>query len=191
MQAEVSNPIRSTSLRRKGVAVGGRRLWRCEAHRSPRAEPLAHAEGAARTGSGRRVLVVDDERAIRLLCRVNLSASGIEVLEAENGRAALELAREERPDLVLLDVMMPGVDGWTVARELAADERTREIPVVFLTARAETADKRLGRQLGGVGYLVKPFDPVTIADYVEDVLARIERGEREQLRQGISSDRPR
>jgi len=134
------------------------------------------------------VLVVDDERAIRLLCRVNLAASGMEVLEAEDGRVGLELARKERPDLVLLDVMMPEVDGWTVARELAESDETRDIPVVFLTARADAADKRLGEQLGGVGYLVKPFDPVYIGDYVEHVLSRLERGERDQLRREISSD---
>jgi DNA-binding response OmpR family regulator len=133
------------------------------------------------------VLVVDDERAIRLLCRVNLAAAGMDVLEATDGSTGLALAREERPDLVLLDVMMPEVDGWTVARELAADERTRDIPVVFLTARADPADKHLGEQLGGVGYLVKPFDPVYIGEYVEDVLTRIERGERDQLRREISS----
>ena len=133
------------------------------------------------------MLVVDDERSIRLLCRVNLSASGMDVLEAENGLTALELARRERPDLVLLDVMMPDVDGWTVARELADDERTREIPIVFLTARAEAADKRMGQQLGGVGYVVKPFDPVTIGEFVERVLERVQRGEREQLTRDISS----
>jgi DNA-binding response OmpR family regulator len=166
--------------------VGGRRLWRCES--GARASGDHQSRGTASdAGAARRVLVVDDERAIRLLCRVNLAASGMEVLEAADGRQALELARAERPDLVLLDVMMPEVDGWTVARELAADEQTREIPVVFLTARAETADKRMGEQLGGVGYLVKPFDPVTIGDFVEDVLGRIERGEREQLRRDVSS----
>jgi CheY-like chemotaxis protein len=137
------------------------------------------------------VLVVDDERSIRLLCRVNLAASGMDVLEATNGREGLELARKERPDLVLLDVMMPDVDGWTVARELAADEQTRDIPIVFLTARADPADRRLGQQLGGVGYVVKPFDPVTIGDLVEDVLVRIERGERDRLEREISSDRER
>ncbi len=137
------------------------------------------------------MLVVDDERAIRLLCRVNLAASGMDVLEASDGRQALEVARKARPDLVLLDVMMPEVDGWTVARELAADERTRDIPIIFLTARADPSDRRLGEQLGGVGYLVKPFDPVSIGDVVEDVLVRIERGEREQLRRGISSERER
>ena len=145
------------------------------------------ASGGSAAGTARRVLVVDDERSIRLLCRVNLSASGIDVLEAESGLKALELARREQPDLVLLDVMMPDVDGWTVARELAGDERTREIPVVFLTARAEAADKRMGQQLGGVGYIVKPFDPVTIGDFVERVLERVERGEREQLTRDISS----
>jgi DNA-binding response OmpR family regulator len=137
------------------------------------------------------VLVVDDERSIRLLCRVNLVASGMDVLEATNGREGLELARKERPDLVLLDVMMPDVDGWTVARELAADEQTRDIPIVFLTARADPADRRLGQQLGGVGYVVKPFDPVTIGDLVEDVLERIERGERDQLERGISTNSER
>ena len=124
---------------------------------------------------------------MRMLCRVNLAASGMDVFEAENGREGLELARRERPDLVLLDVMMPDVDGWSVARELADDERTREIPVVFLTARADPADRRLGEQLGGVGYVVKPFDPVSIGDVVEDVLVRIENGEREELRRAISS----
>jgi DNA-binding response OmpR family regulator len=134
------------------------------------------------------VLVVDDERSIRLLCRVNLQASGIEVLEADDGEAGLELARREQPDLILLDVMMPGLDGWSVARRLAADESTKDIPVIFLTARAEPADRRLGEQLGGVGYVVKPFDPVGIGDLVDDVLTRIERGEREQLRRGIATE---
>jgi len=163
-------------------------LWRCEAGaRAPEPDSRGTAWGRRAAGTARRVLVVDDEHAIRLLCRVNLAASGIDVVEADNGRAALELARRERPDLVLLDVMMPEVDGWTVARELAADEQTREIPVVFLTARAEAADRRMGQQLGGVGYLVKPFDPVLIGDLVESVIERVERGEREQLTRGISS----
>jgi DNA-binding response OmpR family regulator len=131
--------------------------------------------------------VIDDEHAIRLVCRVNLAAAGMEVLEAADGREGLELAVSELPDLVLLDVMMPDIDGWTVARELAADEATREIPIVFLTARADAADRRLGEELGGVGYLVKPFDPVAIGDLVEDVLVRIEAGEREQLTRAISS----
>jgi len=193
VRAEVSHPIRSTPLRRGGVSVGGRRLWRCDAGDRARLGSEAAGRGDAKpaAGTARRVLVIDDERSIRLLCRVNLAAAGMDVLEAADGREGLELARKERPDLVLLDVMMPQLDGWAVARELAADEQTRDIPIVFLTARADPADRRLGEQLGGVGYVVKPFDPVTIGDLVEDVLARIERGERDQLERGISSDRDR
>jgi CheY-like chemotaxis protein len=172
------------------VSVGGRRAWRCSAHDGarPNSEAARRGDASPAAGTARRVLVVDDERSIRLLCRVNLIASGMEVLEASDGRAGLELARQERPDLVLLDVMMPEIDGWTVARELAADEQTRDIPIVFLTARADPADRRLGEQLGGVGYVVKPFDPVTIGELVEGVLVRIERGERDELTRGITSD---
>jgi CheY-like chemotaxis protein len=113
---------------------------------------------------------------------------GYEVVTAHDGDAALDLVEAEEPDLILLDVMMPGRDGWSVARALVEDPGTREIPVVFLTARADAADRRLGRQLGGVAYIVKPFDPVGIADLVEDVLSRVERGEREQLRRGITAE---
>ena len=127
------------------------------------------------------MLVIDDDSTIRMLCRVNLAAGGIDVLEAADGEAGLELARRERPDLVLLDVMMPGIDGWEVARRLGADRETQDIPVVFLTARAGEEDRRLGANLGGAGYVAKPFDPVAIGDLVEEVLARVERGEQEPL----------
>src|SRR3954462_9402921 len=130
----------------------------------------------------RRFLVVDDEPSIRLLCRVNLAAAGMEVLEAGDGRKAIEVARTADPDLVLLDVMMPGIDGWGVAGRLAEDEQTRDLPVIFLTARAERADRQRGYELGGGAYLLKPFDPVTLAETVDEVLDRIGRGEREQLR---------
>jgi len=134
------------------------------------------------------VLVIDDEAPIRLLCRVNLEAEGMKVFEAADGPKGLEQARENTPDVVLLDVMMPGLDGWSVARELAADKSTKDIPIVFITARADPADRRLGEQLGGVGYVVKPFDPVGIGELVDDVLTRIERGEREQLQRGIATE---
>ena len=81
-----------------------------------------------------RVLVIDDEAPIRLLCRVNLEAEGMQVLEAADGPSGLEKARAEEPDVVLLDVMMPGLDGWRVAEELLDDPRTASIPIVFLTA---------------------------------------------------------
>jgi two-component system response regulator RpaA len=118
------------------------------------------------------VLVADDEPPIRLLCQVNLAVAGMEVLQAADG--------EE--DLVLLDLMMPNVDGWTVAQELAADERTRDIPIVFLTARATTSDRRRAEKLGALGYVLKPFDPVRLAPLVAGVVARCSRGEAEDLR---------
>jgi CheY-like chemotaxis protein len=132
------------------------------------------------------VLVVDDEETMRLLCRVNLAASGIEVLEAADGATGLELAKSERPDLILLDVMMPGLDGWQVARRLAADPATREIPVVFLTARAGHEDRLQGERVGAVGYVVKPFDPVSIATVVELTLARVGEGDVEAMRREIT-----
>jgi len=88
-----------------------------------------------------RVLVIDDEAPIRLLCRVNLEAEGMEVLEAADGPSGLATARAETPDVILLDVMMPGLDGWRVAEELLDDESTQGIPIVFLTARAEPRDR--------------------------------------------------
>ena len=91
-----------------------------------------------------RVLVIDDEPPIRLLCRVNLEAEGMEVLEAADGPSGLDQARREHPDVVLLDVMMPGLDGWKVAEQLLADPRTSGIPIVFLSARADTADRAHG-----------------------------------------------
>jgi DNA-binding response OmpR family regulator len=129
-----------------------------------------------------RVLVIDDEAPIRLLCRVNLEAEGINVLEAADGTTGLELARDEQPDVVLLDVMMPGLDGWSVAEELLEDELTQGIPIIFLTARAEFRDRARGLDIGGVDYVTKPFNPLDLAPLVRDLLARIDRGERDELR---------
>jgi DNA-binding response OmpR family regulator len=128
------------------------------------------------------VLVVDDEAPIRLLCRVNLEAEGIEVVEASDGPSGLEAARTRSPDVILLDVMMPGLDGWQVAEELLDDERTSSIPIVFLTARAELRDRARGLDIGGVDYVTKPFNPVELASLVREALDRVARGEQESLR---------
>jgi DNA-binding response OmpR family regulator len=129
-----------------------------------------------------RVLVIDDEAPIRLLCRVNLEAEGIDVLEAADGKSGLSLARAEHPDVVLLDVMMPGLDGWRVAEELLENDETRGIPIIFLTARAEFRDRARGLDIGGVDYVTKPFNPLELAPLVRELLARIDRGERDELR---------
>ena len=135
-----------------------------------------------------KVLVIDDEAPIRLLCRVNLEAEGMEVLEAADGPAGLAKAREEEPDVILLDVMMPGLDGWRVAEQLLEDESTRDIPIVFLTARAEFRDRARGLDIGGVDYVTKPFNPLELAPLVTDLLDRLERGERDELRREKLSD---
>ena len=129
-----------------------------------------------------RVLVIDDEEPIRLLCRVNLQLENMEVLEAADGPTGLDQAREHRPDVILLDVMMPGLDGWRVAEKLLEDDRTNEIPIIFLTARAEFRDRARGLDIGGVDYVTKPFNPLELAPLVRQLLDRIEKGERDELR---------
>jgi DNA-binding response OmpR family regulator len=129
-----------------------------------------------------RVLVFDDDAQIRLLCRVNLEAEGMDVLEASDGPTGLEKARNEDPDVILLDVMMPGLDGWQVAEELIDSEPTSSIPIVFLTARAEARDRARGLDLGGIDYVTKPFNPVELAPLVRELIERVERGERDELR---------
>jgi DNA-binding response OmpR family regulator len=135
------------------------------------------------TGQGRTtVLVIDDEAPIRLLCRVNLEAEGMQVLEAADGPSGLEKARSAGPDVILLDVMMPGLDGWQVAEELLDDDRTSAIPIIFLTARAELRDRARGLDVGGLDYVTKPFNPIELASLVRDLLGRVERGEGDALR---------
>jgi two-component system, OmpR family, alkaline phosphatase synthesis response regulator PhoP len=129
-----------------------------------------------------KVLVIDDEAPIRLLCRVNLEAEKMQVLEAADGESGVEIARTEKPDVVLLDVMLPGMDGWQVAERLVEDETTSQIPLVFLTARAELRDRARGLELGGVDYITKPFNPLDLAPVIEGLLERVRRGERDDLR---------
>ena len=132
-----------------------------------------------------RVLVVDDEASIRSLCRINLELAGLDVSEAQDGLEAIALVRNETFDVVLLDVMMPHVDGWEVAELLAGDDSTRNLPIVFLTARADPGDFQRGFDLGAVGYVRKPFDPVPLAGYLRRILDGLARGEREALRREI------
>jgi DNA-binding response OmpR family regulator len=135
-----------------------------------------------------KVLVIDDEEPIRLLCRVNLQLENMDVLEAADGPTGLDQAREHRPDVILLDVMMPGLDGWRVAEKLLEDDRTNEIPIIFLTARAEFRDRARGLDIGGVDYVTKPFNPLELAPLVRQLLDRIEKGERDELRGEMLAD---
>jgi DNA-binding response OmpR family regulator len=106
----------------------------------------------------------------------------MEVLEAPDGPSGLEQARRDPPDVILLDVMMPGLDGWQVAEQLLEDERTSWIPIVFLTARAEVRDRARGLDLGGIDYVSKPFNPLELASLVRELVDRVDRGERAEVR---------
>lgn len=130
-----------------------------------------------------RILHIDDEAPIRLLVRFNLEWDGeMEVIEARDGRTGLQLARSELPDLILLNVNLPGLDGWQVAEAVVSGEETSEIPIVFLTARSEREEIVRGLGLGAVDYITKPFNPLDLAPRVRRLLERLERGERDELR---------
>ncbi|HET7856360.1 MAG TPA: response regulator [Gaiellaceae bacterium] len=128
------------------------------------------------------MLVVDDEAAIRLVCRLNLDTAGFDTIEAADGEEALALARTEKPDLILLDIMLPSVNGFEVAEDLMSADDTREIPIVFITASSERVDEQRGYDVGGVGFVTKPFDPGALGETVRTTVERVRRGERDALR---------
>jgi CheY-like chemotaxis protein len=119
---------------------------------------------------GSRVLVIDDDPTMRLLCSLNLQCQGLVVLEAEDGREGLERARTERPDLIVTDVRMPRLDGFELAEELRRDARTRTIPIIFHTGEVEPASEQRAVALGAVAYLTKPFDLTALASLVVGAL---------------------
>jgi DNA-binding response OmpR family regulator len=125
------------------------------------------------------VLVVDDDRPLRSLLRTSLEEAGCRVLEASDGEEAIACVRAELPDLILLDIMMPGISGWEVTAALLADRSTDQIPIIFITARSELSDRIRAFELGAHGYLTKPFDPALLVETVATVLGQIERGERD------------
>ncbi len=121
----------------------------------------------------KRLLYIEDEEEMIDLVRLILSRRGFEVLGANGGRQGLDMVRKEHPDLVLLDLMMPDMDGWDVYQQMKADDSTREIPVIVVTAKAQSIDKVLGLHIAKVeDYIAKPFSPQELTDSVEKVLAR-------------------
>jgi two-component system, OmpR family, alkaline phosphatase synthesis response regulator PhoP len=117
----------------------------------------------------KKILAVDDERHIVRLVEVNLQRAGYEVVTAYDGREALEKVKAENPDLVVLDVMMPYMDGFEVLKNLKADPATAEIPVIMLTAKAQDADVFRGWQSGVDCYLTKPFNPMELLTFVKRI----------------------
>jgi DNA-binding response OmpR family regulator len=124
------------------------------------------------SGSARvpRIIVVDDQSDIRMMCRVNLALEGYDVIEAPDGESGLLAIRASRPDIVLLDVMMPGIDGWEVLEALKGDPRTGDIPVVMLTARVQREDEIRGWTSGAADYVAKPFNPTVLIEVVRRIL---------------------
>jgi CheY-like chemotaxis protein len=122
--------------------------------------------------AGKRVLVVDDDRVIQQLLEVNLELEGYQVAgTASDGQEAIAMAAELKPDLIILDIMMPKMDGLEVCRKLKSDPKLAKIPIVLLSARAQDLDIREGLDIGADAYLTKPFDPVELLDVVGRLLA--------------------
>jgi two-component system alkaline phosphatase synthesis response regulator PhoP/two-component system response regulator VicR len=117
----------------------------------------------------KKILAVDDERHIVRLVEVNLQRAGYEVVTAYDGKEALEKVKSENPDLVVLDVMMPYMDGFEVLKNLKSDPVTAEIPVIMLTAKAQDADVFRGWQSGVDCYLTKPFNPMELLTFVKRI----------------------
>jgi DNA-binding response OmpR family regulator len=118
----------------------------------------------------RKVLIADDETNIRNILDFTLHAEGFDVVAARNGDDAYTLALGEQPDLIVLDVMMPGTNGFETCRRLKADRRTARIPVVLLTARGTREDRRTGEDAGADAYVTKPFSPGKLVAVVQDLL---------------------
>jgi two-component system phosphate regulon response regulator PhoB len=122
------------------------------------------------------VLVVDDDPVIVNLLQVNFEIEGYDVLAATGGEAGLAQARAGSPDLIVLDVMMPGIDGLEVARRLRADDQTRSIPIILLSAKAQAADVQAGLAVAD-DYITKPFEPLELLDRVASMLSRSRAGD--------------
>jgi DNA-binding response OmpR family regulator len=140
--------------------------------------------------NGKKILVVDDKPELRTLLKSYLTQEGFEVVDASNGQEALYVARYEKPDLIILDLMMPEMGGYEFMR---AYSREADTPIIILTAKLEENDKVLGLELGADDYVTKPFSPRELTARVRAVLRRLEKGntgEQEMLRQGeITLDR--
>jgi two-component system alkaline phosphatase synthesis response regulator PhoP len=122
----------------------------------------------------KKILIVDDEKQLVSLIRLHMEMAGYEALVARDGEEAMEIVKKERPDLMILDLMIPKVDGWEVCKRLRAESGIRNIPVIMLSARTSTADKLRGFECGADDYVTKPFSPRELTVRVKRVLARAE-----------------
>ncbi|MGH2748070.1 MAG: response regulator transcription factor [Actinomycetota bacterium] len=117
--------------------------------------------------TGKSILICDDDPVILRLLQVNLELEGYEAILAHHGEEAYSLAADRMPDLVILDIMMPRLDGYQTCEKLKADDKTKDIPIVFLSAKAQQSDIEKGRAYGVSEYLTKPFDPSELLEVVD------------------------
>ena len=119
-----------------------------------------------------KILLVDDELQLLDMVKMRLEASGFEVVTASDGQEALEKARREIPDLIILDLMLPKIDGYKVCRLLKFDEKYKNIPIIIFTAKAQDVDKKMGEEVGADAYIVKPFESSVLLDKINELLKR-------------------
>ena len=118
----------------------------------------------------KRILIVDDEEDLRKMLKFRLEAVGYDVAEAGDGQDGLDKARSSKPDLIILDLMLPKIDGFKVCRMLKFDEKYRHIPIVMFTARAQKQDEALGKEMGAEAYITKPFEPEVLLGKIKELL---------------------
>ena len=118
----------------------------------------------------KKILLVDDEPHIIMMLENRMKHVGYEVITACEGQEALTKAKKEKPDLIILDLMLPKLDGYKVCRMLKFDEKYKHIPIIMLSARAQEADKKMGETVGADGYVTKPFEPQVLLGKVKDLL---------------------
>ena len=121
--------------------------------------------------SKKRILLVEDEKDMAYAVTLQLEAKGYEVIAASDGHEGLEKARVKKPDLIILDLMLPKIDGYKVCRMLKFDSKYNNIPIILFTARAQDADKKIGREVGADAYITKPFEPKALLDKIRELLA--------------------
>lgn len=119
----------------------------------------------------KKILVTEDSPTILAIVKETLESQGFSVITAVDGQEGLKIAREEKPDLIILDLMLPKLDGYKVCRMLKFDEKYKKIPIVMFTAKAEEADRKIGIEVGADAYVSKPFDPEVLLAKINELLA--------------------
>ncbi|MCX5715008.1 MAG: response regulator [Candidatus Omnitrophica bacterium] len=119
----------------------------------------------------KKILLVDDEPHIITMLENRMKHAGYEVITASDGQEGLTKAQKEKPDLIILDLMLPKLDGYKVCRMLKFDEKYKHIPIIMFSARAQEGDKKMGEEVGADGYVIKPFEPQVLLGKIKDLLA--------------------